>query len=104
MNRSFLVFAGAAALTLGAAGAASAQLPWPFGPAQGQPYGQPYGQGAQTITFYVGPNYTGRQVTVFGEERNFSSIGFNDRARSARASGSWLICEDSEFRGRCERI
>ena len=111
MKRALTLFAAAAAL--GCAGTASAQQwPWPFGqqqqPYPEPPYGQPYGQGAYggagTITFYEYPNFGGRSVTVYGEENNFSDIGFNDRARSARANGSFLVCEDLDFRGRCERI
>ncbi|MBW3560529.1 MAG: beta/gamma crystallin family protein [Proteobacteria bacterium] len=104
MNR--ILAAGAAALATLAAGAASAQqsfpFPFPFGQQQ-QPYGQTYGSGP-SITFYEGENFTGRQVTIYGEERDFSRIGFNDRARSARTSGSFTVCDDSEFRGRCERL
>lgn len=98
----------AGASTLAAAGAASAQqfqFPFPFGGQPQQQQQQPYGaQGGPSITFYEGENFNGRAVTVFGEENNFSDIGFNDRARSARANGSFLVCEDIEFRGRCERI
>jgi hypothetical protein len=106
-----LAAAGAAAILAAAAGPAAAQgygqpYPQPYG---GQPYGaqpfqpQSYGQGP-SITFFEGENFTGRQVTVYGEERNFERLGFNDRARSARTNGSFLACDDSEFRGRCERI
>ena len=107
MKRTLSLFLGAAALSL--AGAASAQQwPWPFGqpqqPPYGQPYGQPYGDDRSTITFYEYPNFGGRSVTVYGEENNFLEIGFNDRARSARANGSFLVCEDVDFRGRCERV
>lgn len=95
-----LAAAGLAALAV-SAGAAFAQ-PFPFG-AQPQPYGQAYGSGG-SVTFYEGENFTGRAVTIYGEERNFARIDFNDRARSARATGSFVVCEDSEFRGRCERL
>ena len=98
--KTALAAAGLAALAV-SAGAASAQ-PFPFG-AQPQPYGQAYGSGG-SVTFYEGENFTGRSVTVYGEERNFARIDFNDRARSARASGAFVVCDDSEFRGRCERL
>ena len=103
MKRSAALFAGITALAM--AGAASAQQwPWPFGQTQQSypPYGYDDRQGS--ITFYEFPNFGGRSVTVYGEQTNFSRIDFNDRARSARANGSFLICEDSEFRGRCERV
>ena len=103
MKRTLSLFAAVAAL--GAAGAASAQQ-WPFGQPQQpypQPYGQPYGAGG-SITFYEYPNFGGRSVTVHGDENNLADIGFNDRARSARAQGSFLVCEDLDYGGRCERV
>ena len=103
MKHSAALFAGFAALAV--AGPASAQQwPWPFGPSQQSypPYG--YDDRPGSITFYEYPNFGGRSVTVQGEQTNFSRIDFNDRARSARANGSFMICEDAEFRGRCERV
>ena len=105
MKRTLTLVAAAAAV--GFAGSAAAQQwPWPFGQSQ-QPYPQPYGgYGGDRggITFYEYPDFRGRSVTVYGEENNFVEIGFNDRARSARANGSFLVCEDVDFRGRCERV
>lgn len=108
--KAMLAAAGAAAIVL-AAGVVSAQTyPGPYGaqpysaqPYPAQPYGAPYGSGP-SITFYEGENFSGRQITVYGEERDFARLGFNDRARSARTTGSFTVCEDSEFRGRCERL
>ena len=98
MNRILALFAAsAAALSCGAA--AAQQFPFPFG---GQPQGG-YGSGP-SITFYEGEDFTGRRVTVYGEERDFNRLGFNDRARSAQTNGSFLVCEDTDFRGRCERV
>jgi hypothetical protein len=101
-----LAAAGVAALLASATGAAAqgyGQSSYPS-----QPYGGPYGAAppgqGPSITFFEGENFTGRQVTVYGEERNFERLGFNDRARSARTNGSFLVCENSEFRGRCERL
>ena len=103
MNRKLAAAGAAALVTLTACAAAAQQsFPFPYG-GQQQPYGQTYGS-APSITFYEGENFTGRQVTVYGEERNFERIGFNDRARSARTAGSFLLCDDSDFRGRCERL
>lgn len=94
--------AAAAALAALSAGAASAQqFPYPYG-AQPQPYGNA-GYGA-SITFYEGRNFSGRQITISGEERDFARIGFNDRAQSARTNGAFRACQDSELRGRCERL
>jgi hypothetical protein len=105
-----LAAAGAVAV-LATAGAAAAQgyqspFPYPTQPYGAQPYSPPpFGQNyGASVTFYEGENFTGRQVTVYGEERDFERLGFNDRARSARTNGSFTVCEHSEFRGRCERI
>lgn len=102
------VLAAASALGAAAASAQTFQLPWPFGPAQ-QPYPgqqQPYygNRSGPSITFYEGENFSGRAVTVFGEEEDLNRLGFNDRARSAQTNGSFLVCEHVEFRGRCERL
>ena len=106
MKRLMTLLCGAAALA-SAGGAAAQQWPWPFGSQQSYPPGPGQGYGYDNrggITFYEYPNFGGRSVTVYGEESNFSRIGFNDRARSARANGSFLVCEDLDFRGRCERV
>ena len=103
MNRTL----AAAAVLSAMAGAASAQ--GYQNPYAAQPYSDqrvapaPYGS-APSITLYEGENFTGREVVIYGEERNFARIGFNDRARSARTNGAFVVCEDSEFRGRCERL
>jgi len=105
LNRTLAALTALSAL--GAAGAASAQaypqFPWPFGqPQQQQPY---YGdRSGPSITFYEGENFTGRAITVFEAEDDFTRVGFNDRARSAQTNGSFVVCEDVQFRGRCERV
>lgn len=101
MKTTFAALLAAAAVT--SAGAASAQpFPWPFGPSQQPSYGAD--RGGPSITFYEGENFRGRAVTVFGEENNLNDLSFNDRARSARTNGAFVVCEDADFRGRCERI
>jgi len=57
--------------------------------------------GAQ-ITFYEGEGFRGRAFTADGTLWNFEPSGFNDRAASvAVQSGTWQVCEDAQFRGRC---
>jgi hypothetical protein len=57
---------------------------------------------AQSITFYEGDNYRGRQFTADQPLTNFARTGHNDRARSAVVrDGSWEICMDADFRGSC---
>ncbi len=57
-----------------------------------------------TAVLYEYPNFQGRSVVISNAEGNLANIGFNDRARSARFSGTWRICEDAGFRGHCENI
>jgi len=57
--------------------------------------------GAQ-ITFYEGEGFRGRTFTAERSLWDFDPYGFNDRASSVVVqSGSWQVCEDARFRGRC---
>lgn len=58
------------------------------------------------ITFYSGPNYTGRSVTLNHGEPNFDRIGFNDQAQSVRYSGNrpWRACQHANYGGSCMEI
>ena len=57
---------------------------------------------ADSVTFYEGDNFGGRQFTADRPVANFDRIGFNDRARSAVVSdGRWEVCVDAEFCGGC---
>lgn len=80
-------FAALATLSLGCAGAAQAQ---------------PYRGG--TATLYDQPNFQGNSVTITQSAPDLGRWRFNDRARSARFEGRWLICEHDEFRGRCQEV
>ena len=65
---------------------------------------QGYGGGRQpSAILYDGPNFQGRQTTIYGMATNLPS-DFNDRAMSGRFQGRWRICEDSDFRGRCQDV
>lgn len=59
------------------------------------------GYGNQTATLYELPGFQGRSVVVNGSTTNLDNIGFNDRTRSVRLSGTWSLCEDADFRSRC---
>src|SRR5438552_17527133 len=60
---------------------------------------------AADITFYERDGFRGRSFTATGPIQDFSSIGFNDRASSlAIRSGSWQVCSDAYFRGRCVNL
>jgi hypothetical protein len=57
---------------------------------------------ADSITFYEGDNYGGRQFTADRPVANFAGSGFNDRVRSAVVhDGRWEICIDADFNGGC---
>jgi uncharacterized protein YcfJ len=59
-------------------------------------------QAAASITFYEGEGFRGRAFTTNKQIGNFERNGFNDRASSAVVDrGSWEVCEDALFRGRC---
>ncbi|WP_421792111.1 beta/gamma crystallin-related protein [Hyphobacterium sp.] len=59
-----------------------------------------------SITFWSGPNFTGRSVTLDRETSSFNRLGFNDQAMSAQINGygSWTVCEDNNFGSPCRRI
>jgi len=90
-----MLLAGSALAAI--AGTAQAQLP--FGGYPGASYG-----GGATATLYEYPNFQGRSVMVNRENGNLDGVGFNDRARSARFEGTWRICEDANYRSRCETL
>jgi hypothetical protein len=99
--KRFALFFGTAALAVGAAGASSAQgiLDQLFGG-----YGQQGQRGGATITLFSEPGFRGEARTIYEVEANLVRIGFNDRARSIQTNRPIIVCEDIEFRGRCERI
>lgn len=59
--------------------------------------------GRGRIVLFEERRFRGRSVAVNGVEGYLS--GFNDRAESVQVfGGSWELCEDSEFRGRCVTV
>jgi hypothetical protein len=57
------------------------------------------------ITFYERDGVRGRSFTADQSVQNFANIGFNDRASSVRVvSGTWQLCSDAYFRGRCVTV
>jgi uncharacterized protein YcfJ len=60
------------------------------------------GQATAQISLYQGEGFRGPVFSTDRPVRNFDRIGFNDRASSAVVErGSWEVCEDEQFRGRC---
>ena len=57
---------------------------------------------AGEVTLYEFGNFQGRSLTATDTIANFSGVGFNDRAASAAIGrGTWELCSDANFRGRC---
>jgi uncharacterized protein YcfJ len=57
---------------------------------------------AAQITFYEHEGFRGRAFTTERQVTNFQDQGFNDRASSVVVdSGSWEVCEDYRYTGRC---
>jgi hypothetical protein len=79
---------------------------YPGGPGNpGYPGGPGYGRNA--ITVYAKKNFGGGSQRFDYAIGNLGNTGLNDRIRSIRLerrSGPWLVCEDANFRGRCQQI
>jgi uncharacterized protein YcfJ len=59
-------------------------------------------QAVGQVTFYSRDGFRGESFTADREVRNMERTGFNDRAQSAVVQGgSWQVCEDARFEGRC---
>jgi uncharacterized protein YcfJ len=59
-------------------------------------------QAAAQVTLYEGEGFRGPTVTADRAIWDFDPLGFNDRARSIIVTGgTWQVCEDARFQGRC---
>jgi len=59
-------------------------------------------QASAQVTFYEDRDFQGRSFTVDRPMANFDRRDFNDRASSAIVrGGTWQVCEDARFEGRC---
>lgn len=56
------------------------------------------------LTLFEGVSGSGRALDLTGETASLNQLGFNDRARSLEAEGSWVVCEHDDFRGLCQRV
>lgn len=56
------------------------------------------------ITVYEQPNFRGRNATYRDDVRNLNDTGMNDRINSLEVAPGemWEVCEDRDFRGRCQ--
>jgi hypothetical protein len=80
-----------------------AGYPPPPGPAPGPGPGPGPGGGRPSLTLFSAPDFGGRPFQAFGEITNLPKQ-YNDRAMSLRIDGRrpWMLCTDSDFRGRCQ--
>ncbi len=57
---------------------------------------------AAELTLFENDNFNGQRVVADDAIQNLASSGFNDRASSAIIrEGTWQLCDDAYFRGRC---
>ncbi|MCG9915969.1 MAG: beta/gamma crystallin family protein [Phenylobacterium sp.] len=70
------------------------------GPAAAQSFG---GGRQPSAILFDQPNFQGRQTTIYGTATNLPR-DWNDKTMSARFQGRWRICQDSDFRGRCQDV
>lgn len=60
---------------------------------------------AANLVLYEQENFRGRSFVAEQTISNFTNLGFNDRASSVVIrSGTWQLCTDAHFRGRCETL
>lgn len=61
-----------------------------------------HGGGRGGLTLYEDDNFRGRDFRAGGVVVDLNQGGFNDKASSAEVhGGSWEVCTDADFRGRC---
>lgn len=104
MTRDLLAqsFLAAAFLLLAAAPTASAQKDSEVDAARWRP---PVSSGPARIILYSDTNLRGTSVELTADQYNFSTIRFNDKARSVEVKGGvWLLCADANLKGRCEYV
>lgn len=63
-----------------------------------------HGRRGGGLTLYDGAEFRGEAVSFDRAVARLPSARFNDRAGSVSVSGSWELCSDSNFRGRCEIV
>lgn len=65
-----------------------------------------WGGSRRDVVLYDAPGFNGRSIRIDDDVYNLQRYGFNDQAMSIEIPRGqrWLICEDSDFRGRCEEV
>ncbi len=62
------------------------------------------GQGRASIELFDQPGFGGQGIELLNAETDLNRFNFNDKARSARVTGRWLLCEHNDYEGSCELI
>ena len=58
-----------------------------------------------SLVLYEQESFRGASLVEDQSISNFANLGFNDRASSVVIrSGTWQLCTDTQFRGRCETL
>ncbi|NBB52530.1 hypothetical protein GVN24_30060, partial [Rhizobium sp. CRIBSB] len=60
--------------------------------------------GRDSILVFRDSNFRGSSQTFYGEVRDLSFTGWNDRISSMQFRGEWEACTDANFRGYCQRF
>ncbi len=93
MTRKSRLFAGAAC-------AAALLIPACASDGYGPGYGSP---DREPVLLHNGENFSGTALPVMGPVPDLVPMRFNDMASSITVNyGSWEVCTDANFRGRCE--
>ena len=59
---------------------------------------------AASIRIHKQPHFNGQQVTLTGEVPNLATIGFRNQVSSLVLDGTWEVCTEPNFGGRCEPL
>ena len=60
--------------------------------------------GAASLQIYKQPNFTGQEITLFGETPNLSGLNFANQGSSLVVTDSWEICSQPDYKGDCVQV
>jgi hypothetical protein len=72
-------------------------------PAQAQPVRHGSAWGAH-VDLFSSTNFRGQRIRLTTSVADLRWYGFNGRANSARVSGRWRLCSQTNFRGHCTTL
>ena len=76
------------------------------GPDRGGWYGNGRDSRGSGLVLYTGTRFRGRSMTIREDYTNLATTGFNDAVSSVRimGRGTWRLCSDKEYGGRCVNV